>query len=260
MLSMFGYDIVSTGRVARFENFENLAKAYEHLLNEHVCQGLLPANPIRSKLLARLLGTPPSEAYSIVESLAKTKPIDGDVCEFGVAQGETSTLIANEIIAHKKRLHLFDSFEGLPKPTEKDILKDDIFSLGSMEAYAGTMACSQDMLISRLKSISFPPERYIVHKGFIENLILNDSKLPTKVSFAYVDFDLYEPIKITLNFLNDVTPNGAIIMVDDYDFFSSGAKTAVDEFLKETNSITENYSVKVPAVSFGRFVILTKIG
>ena len=36
-------------------------------------------------------------------------------------------------------LHLFDSFEGLPMPTERDQLKDDIFALGSMAAYAGAM-------------------------------------------------------------------------------------------------------------------------
>jgi O-methyltransferase len=133
--------------------------------------------------------TPPFEAYFIVQGLAKTKALSGDVCEFGVAQGETSALIANEIQPSNKSLHLFDSFEGLPKPTEKDKLKDDIFSLGSMEAYEGTMSSPEIMVRTRLGSISFPENRTVIHKGFIDKVLKNASNLPQKVSFAYVDFD-----------------------------------------------------------------------
>ena len=83
--------------------------------------------------------------------------MDGDVCEFCVAQGETSALIANEISGClEKILHLFDSFEGLPKPSDKDKLKDDIFALGNIDKYAGTMKCPEAMVLSRLAAISFP--------------------------------------------------------------------------------------------------------
>ena len=127
--SFIGYNIVriQSQPPVPFSNFENLAKAYEHLLNEAEKSNPIQANTMRAKLLARLLGTPPSEAYFIVQGLAKTRLVDGDVCEFGVAQGETSALIANEIADSNKILHLFDSFEGLPRPSEKDQLRDDIF-------------------------------------------------------------------------------------------------------------------------------------
>ena len=49
----------------------------------------------------------------------------------------------------------------------------------------------------------------------------------------YVDFDFYSPISVALRFLNKRLVTGGVIVVDDYGFFSSGAKTAVDEFLKE---------------------------
>jgi len=259
-LSAFGIQLIrSKNSTVRFENFENLAQAYEQRLNELDKNSILP-NETRSKLLARLLGTPPSEAYFIVQSLFRCKDIRGDICEFGVAQGETSALIANEIsLSNTKVLHLFDSFEGLPKPSEKDKLIDDIFSLGSMEAYTGTMSCPEDMVRSRLKAISFPSERYIIHKGFIEKLIHTDVSLPKEVSFAYVDFDFYEPIKITLEFLHRVTPKGAIIIIDDYDFFSTGVKTAVDEFLEERNSNEIIWEYIVPNARYGHFAVLTKI-
>lgn len=50
-----------------------------------------------------------------------------------------------------------------------------------------------------------------------------------------MDFDFYNPIKVALDFLHRVTPIGAIIIVDDYDFFSTGAKKAANEFVEERN-------------------------
>jgi hypothetical protein len=241
-----------------FDNFQNLTMAYEKIFdNDHK---LILPNKTRPKLLARLLGTLPSEAYFIIQSIAKCKDIVGDVCEFGVAQGETSALIANEIFefSHKK-LHLFDSFEGLPKPSAKDKLKDDIFLLGNIEAYTGTMSFPEDMVRNRLHAISFPSKRYVIHKGFIEQLIYNDKSLPQKVCFAYLDFDFYEPIKIALEFLDTVISNGEIIIVDDYDFFSTGVKIAVDEFLESRASSCSDYDFFVPDACFGKFAILTRI-
>ena len=247
-----------SGQRVRFSNFANLAQAYEQRLNES--GSLITANESRSKLLARLQGTPPSEAYFIVQALSKCNDISGDVCEFGVAQGETSALIANEIQSSNKVLHLFDSFEGLPKPTEKDRLKDDILSLGSMKAYTGKMSCPEDMLRTRLGAISFPPQRFVIHKGFIDKVLRSDSNLPKKVSFAYVDFDFYEPIKLALDFLHPTTSAGAIIIVDDYDYFSTGAKAAVDEFLEEQNSSEMIYECVVPNTRHGYFAVLTRRG
>jgi len=221
--------------------------------------GHVEANDARPKLLARLVGTPPSEAYFIVGGLAKSRNIAGDICEFGVAQGETSALIGNEIRSGPKNLHLFDSFEGLPEPTEQDQLKDDIFSLGSMEAYAGKMSCPEDMVLARLNAISFPSDRFVVHKGFIDRVLARDTNVPAKVSFAYVDFDFHDPIKLTLEYLHRTASIGATIIVDDYDFFSTGVKTAVDAFVRDKNSDAIAYDCFVPDNRYGAFAVLTKL-
>ena len=127
-----------TSMPVRFENFANLATAYEKCIND-VDDQILP-NDIRPKLLARLLGTPPTEAYFIGQALSKGKDVPGDVCEFGVAQGETSALIANEIASSvNKNFHMFDSFEGLPKPSDQAHLQGEIFLWGSLAAYKGTL-------------------------------------------------------------------------------------------------------------------------
>lgn len=239
-----------------YENFASLVDAYEQLLRS-AGAGIEP-NRLRPALLARLTGTQPSEAYFIVQALAKCRDISGDICEFGVAQGETSALLATEIASGEKRLHLFDSFEGLPPPTDKDRLQDDIFSLGSMEAYAGKMACPEDRVRKRMQAISFPESRISIHKGFIERLIHEDPALPENVCFAYVDFDFYEPIRVALDFLHGVTSPGSIVIVDDYDYFSTGAKTAVDEFLADKNTQGTVYDCFVPDKRFGCFAQLTR--
>ncbi len=261
-LSNFGYEIRRSPKTpsapdVMFDNFANIASAYEQCLNNG--RELIETNEKRLQLLARLIGTPPTEAYAIIQALAACKDLPGDVCEFGVAQGATSALIANEIVSQSdKRLHLFDSFEGLPKPSEQDRLKDDIFALGSMEAYTGQMSCPEDMVRSRLEAISFPQDRFVIHKGFIERILHEDKNLPTQVCFAYVDFDFYEPIKVTLEFLHDITPKGAVIIVDDYDFFSTGAKTAVEEFVEAKNTATEVYECFIPEKTLGYFAVLTR--
>ena len=256
-LAKFGYELRhSSEQRVSFPNFVNLALAYEHRLNE--ADNCIESNDTRPKLLARLLGTPPSEAYFIVQALAKCKGISGDVCEFGVAQGETSALIANEIQSCNKNLHLFDSFEGLPSPTDKDQLKDDIFSLGSMEAYTGTMSCPEEMVRNRLSAISFPQNRTVIHKGFIDQVLRNDSGLPQKISFAYMDFDFYEPVKAGLEFFHQKNSAGSMIVVDDYDYFSTGAKTAVDAFIEEKNSRGMIYECVVPDTKYGYFAVITR--
>lgn len=69
--------------------------------------------------MAKLLGTQISEAMYILVFLHRSLELDGDVCEFGVAQGATSALLANEIRTTQKNLWLFDSFKGLPKRNGK---------------------------------------------------------------------------------------------------------------------------------------------
>ncbi|MFV1992200.1 MAG: TylF/MycF/NovP-related O-methyltransferase, partial [Acidimicrobiales bacterium] len=218
-----------------FDNFTSLAIAYEQLHNENHGSGAIPADDLRPLLLSRLQGTRPGEAYHIIECLSLTKSIRGDVCEFGVAQGETSALIANEIRDTDKVLHLFDSFQGLSKPTGKDQLRDDIFSLGSIEAYEGSMAYPQKAVLSSLAALQFPEDRLVIHPGFIETTISTDAQLPNHISLAYIDFDLYQPITTALRFVAEALLPGGVIIVDDYDHFSTGAKIAVDEFFSEQN-------------------------
>jgi cephalosporin hydroxylase len=235
------------------EKYINLIEEYQSFLSKFVFQEL-PKSDRRTQLIAELLGTGVSEAFYITEFLRKSLELEGDICEFGVAQGATSALLANEIRETGKSLWLFDSFQGLPKPDEKDLLINDIFDLKSIDKYEGTMACPVDMVKSKLQDISFPFSRVKIVPGFIEETI-QSSNLPDKVCFAYIDFDFYKPILTALEFLHTHLSIGGFIIVDDYNFFSSGVKTAIDEFLKKN---PEEYEIIYPFEFAGNFCILNK--
>ena len=172
----------------------------------------LPQIDGREELLCNLVGTNISEAMWILDCLHKSNSLAGDICEFGIAEGATSALLANEIRLTEKRLWLFDSFEGLFQPTTEDELIDDIFDLGSMAAYAGKMKYDVSNVFNRLKAIGFPEERISIVPGFIEES-LKRNPLPSAVSFAYVDFDFYQPIKTALQFLNEVLPKVGLLLL-----------------------------------------------
>lgn len=254
--------VTSAGALATHRTLSWTARRYSTLVTEveallrEVTFPDLPSRGGRAKLLAEHDGTSVIEAMYLLDRLHRALPLDGDVCEFGVARGASSVLIANELIESDKRLWLFDSFEGLPAPTEKDILIDDIDGLGSIAAYEGEMAFPADLVEMRLREIGFPAERTRIVPGFFPRS-LERGELPAAVCFAYIDFDFYEPILAALRFLDPWLSAGGYIVVDDYGFFSSGAKTAVDEFVAEQDL---TYEFTLPLAAAGKFCILRKAG
>lgn len=209
--------------------------------------------------LTRLIGTSPYEGLSIVDALYETRDIGGSVCELGVAQGATSRMIASVLLLDKneKDLCIFDSFQGLSQPTEFDTLKDDIYNLGEMSAYGGLMSFGKKNVLTSLNEVAFPESRIQLFEGYIDEVVISEkARLPEKVSFAYVDFDLYAPIIDGLKMLESRISLGGIIIVDDYDYFSTGAKKAVDEFMTVHS---DEYSITIPEKSLGHFAVIKRM-
>jgi len=224
------------------------------LYNKFVFNTELTTDEESLRLLSDSMYTKFGTGLYLIEYLHQSLDLGGDVCEFGTGQGVISALLAHEIKNTNKNIWLFDSFEGFAKPSEKDFLISDVLQLGSVEAYEGMMSFPEEMIRARLSDISFPPDRIRIVPGFIERTI-HGPKLPQTVCFAYVDFDFYEPILIALRFLDTVIQPGGFIIVDDYNFFSHGATSAVDEFY---DSRKEKYSIDFPVKTGGKFCILCR--
>lgn len=254
-LNTFGWEIIRLNDKVPRDLFDSLVEAYEFEISKK--RPFITRKSHRHYLLGNLIGTSPSEAFYIVESIARTNSLGGDVCEFGVAQGKTSALIANELIGGSRVLHLFDSFNGLPAPSDEDELKNDIFNLGDINKYEGKMNFSTKDVIKSLSDLRTPYTQFVIHAGFIADALRESNHLPQNVTFAYIDFDFYEGITDALTFVDQVSGIGTEIIVDDYDFFSSGAKLAVDLFIN--NPKKHVWGCEVANKSEGHFARLIRI-
>tara|TARA_Y100000389_G_scaffold109063_1_gene106137 strand:- start:1455 stop:2243 length:789 start_codon:yes stop_codon:yes gene_type:complete len=208
------------------------------------------------EMLKNLEGTSLVEGLKIIESVIKTNHISGDICEFGVAQGKMTKILSYLINKNQKKFYIYDSFEGLPAPTKEDELKDDIFKLGNIESYKGKMSHNEKKVFRELQSIKFDLNRLIVNKGFFNQKNLNNYKFPKNISFAYIDFDFYLPTKDVLETIENKLMIGSIMIVDDYDFFSTGVKKAVDEWHDKKKQDFKILKIKTTKASF---VIIEKI-
>jgi len=154
----------------------------------------------------------------IIHQLIKTIDwLEGDIAEVGVYKGGTARLIARTSRQFKKTVHLFDTFEGMPKTDSiKDIHKEKDFNDTSLEAVTKYL---KDCDVS-------------INKGFfpesgktVENL---------KFALVHLDVDIYKSVKEACAFFYPRMVAGGIIIVDDYGFPSCpGAKLAIDEFFND---------------------------
>ena len=61
--------------------------------------------------------------------------------------------------------------------------------------YQGSMKCPQKSVIKKLAEINMDKKRYKIIPGFVDESFIKNNNLPY-VSFAYIDFDFYDPIKL----------------------------------------------------------------
>jgi hypothetical protein len=204
--------------------------------------------------IAALKGTEPAEGWLLLARLVAALRVPGDVCEFGVAQGLTSAMLANELLSSNRHLWLYDSFEGLPSPTAKDTLIDDPLNLGSLQSYAGAMAYGPELVRDRLRQVGFPNERTHVVPGRVTEA-MDRSSVPPAVCFAYVDLDFHDGVKAALAVIDERLSVGGYVFVDDYGYLSSGAKLATDTFLDSSDG---RYDVEVAPQWAGHFCMLRR--
>jgi hypothetical protein len=182
--------------------------------------------------LTRIAGTTLLEAAFILKSLAETREIEGDWCEYGVAHGRTSALLAQVMLkeARGRTLWLYDSFEGLPAPHKKDVLLNDIYKKGSMAAYEGMLSFPEETLRGELAFVDAGTDWFKIKKGWITSESLKTGS-PDRITFAYLDMDFYRSTLDVLGFLVERMPAGGIAVIDDYGVFSEGVRTAVAEVM-----------------------------
>ena len=148
--------------------------------------------------------------------------IPGDIVECGVAHGGSGAMMALTMSNRTRRLWLFDTFEGLPAPTEADP-DHHIASL-----YTGAFRASVEEVQSSFQKLGIADTATIV-PGLFQDTLPPWGTRP--IALLHIDGDWYESVRTTLNNLYDHVSTGGIIQFDDYAHWA-GARRAVDKFMK----------------------------
>ena len=208
------------------------------------------------------------ETAIIIDLLRKVlvRGVSGDVVEFGCYRGDTSLLIEkelekadaknSEIISNseasveRRGFWIYDSFEGLPAKTKEDAsVAGDGFS-------EGELLISKREVVERFKKTGLRVPR--VRKGFFENLdpgkisasgevLRSSADIPDKICFAFLDGDLYQSIKTSLELVaprlvrDETGKIQSVIIVHDYNNPQlPGVAKAVDEWLANFDRVTND--------------------
>ena len=164
------------------------------------------------------------EKMQALEQLGtQVRSLNGDVVECGSYNGGSAAILAR---SSDKKIWLFDSFEGMPKPTPED---------GEQVAdryYVGWAKGSEERVHEVFRSLGLRSDSYFINKGWFQETFPKVSV--ARIALLHIDADWYESVSLSLHkFYDAVVPNGYIVF-DDYGHWE-GCRTAVDEFLEKRN-------------------------
>jgi hypothetical protein len=127
--------------------------------------------------------------------------LPGDCAEFGVYRGECAYLLQAFMFGGRK-LHLFDSFEGLPEDWTGKWTKGHFDVKGDIP--------------------QFDPKVTEVYKGWFKDTVpAFAASLKAPLSYIHMDGDLYSSAMDVLIPLNEKIVAGTIILFDEYVFKDS---------------------------------------
>lgn len=164
--------------------------------------------------------------------------IEGDFVEAGVWRGGSMMLAAREILrsgaAASRRLWLYDTFAGLPRPDtarDVDVLGNraiDGWEARNLAGDTSVWAYADEAEVRRnMASTGYPADlmRFVV--GKVEETV--PAEAPERIALLRIDTDWHASYAHLLGTLYDRVVSGGVLLFDDYGHFL-GARQAVDDF------------------------------
>jgi O-methyltransferase len=175
--------------------------------------------------------------YKAVEYIV-SRDIPGDFVECGVWRGGSVMMMAlalQQFGGVGRRLHCFDTFEGMPQPGPSDIRHDtgeaatDILQDRSHAFWA---VAALDIVRENLTKTGYPAELITYCKGKVEDTL--PGRAPDRIALLRLDTDWYESTRHELVHLYPRLAVGGVLIVDDYGFWR-GARQATDEYFRQAS-------------------------
>jgi hypothetical protein len=172
------------------------------------------------------------------------RDVPGDFAECGVWRGGSvlaMILTLQSLGISDRELHLYDTFEGMTRPTDHDVSDHEPPALETWSAAKGDSrpwgeafgpaVFDEASVRATLESTGYPSDRIHFVTGPVEETI--PQRAPTRIALLRLDTDWYESTRHELLHLYPRLSPGGVLIIDDYGHWQ-GARRAVDEYFGET--------------------------
>ena len=170
--------------------------------------------------------------YKAIQYITKGD-ILGDIVECGVWRGGSAMLAALTLIKSQqthRKIYLYDTYEGMPEPTDKDIDIHGVPYRLLWKKEKEFLSVSLDEVKKNIFSTGYPKENIIFVKGMVQDTIPNT--VPKQIALLRLDTDLYESTYHELFHLYPKTTSQGVIIIDDYGHFQ-GSQEATEKYLSQ---------------------------
>jgi O-methyltransferase len=150
------------------------------------------------------------------------RELPGAIVECGVWRGGSMMLSA---LVTKRPIFLFDTFSGMPEPTERDYRLRDRLRARDRWKEGEWAAAGLDEVRRNLATTDHPALHFV--PGRVEDTVPDQA--PDEIALLRLDTDWYESSLHELEHLYPRLVDGGILILDDYGHWS-GARQAVDEY------------------------------
>ena len=159
------------------------------------------------------------EKYTLYSSMKAVSQLDGSIAEVGTYKGGSAKILCE--LKDQKKIHLFDTFEGLPQPSNKELVK------------AGWLS---DTSLKSVKNYLSEYNNVFLYKGYFPETARNLTS--EKFCLVHLDTDLYQSTLDSLEFFWPKMVKGGRIISHDYNAIEiGGVKQAFKEFFKTSPEI-----------------------
>jgi O-methyltransferase len=163
--------------------------------------------------------------------------IPGDLVECGVWRGGSAMLTALALrdAGASRKIWLYDTFEGMPPPSDRDREEggtpaaDRLAAEPRVAGAFNTWAfATLDDVKAQMARTGESDVRYV--RGRVEDTI--PAEVPAEIGLLRLDTDWYASTKHELEHLWPRLSEGGVLIVDDYGYWQ-GARDAVDEYFRD---------------------------
>jgi hypothetical protein len=183
----------------------------------------------------------PERIYALCDAVryVSINAVPGDIVECGVWRGGCMMAAARTLLElgdTTRTLYLFDTFDGMTKPGDRDVAFDGIPATvalrQSKKEDANSVWCYAPLgeVQEAIRTVGYPIDRIRFVRGRVEETL--PLQAPDRVALLRLDTDWYESTRHELVHLFPRLSPGGVLIIDDYGHWK-GARQAVDEYLRD---------------------------